>query len=173
MQDTYLRAVASDAGLWQPLALGSWPGAEPACTQHYAGDWHALYMARAAMPHGFPLAADRVHAVTSAQRAQRQREQASGGSSVQGGLPAVAFEDVMRQVFSAGLACASSRAVRQAPEWRGLKADLAWWAAERPEVSGGRGGAALRAGAGRAAGGAPGPVLHCTQPPTHNNNCQH
>ena len=126
-QDKYLRAVAADAGLWQPLALSRWPGAAPTCAEAYGGDWHALFLARAPLPHAFPLAADRVRAVTNAQRHQRQQEVAeepgpshhtgwgsSGGSTPSGstggrpGLPALAFEDVMRQTFSAGLACSRS-----------------------------------------------------------------
>ncbi|KAI7838672.1 hypothetical protein COHA_007475 [Chlorella ohadii] len=161
LQDKYLRAVAADAGLWQPLALARWPGAAPTCAEAYAGDWHALFLARAPLPHGFPLAADRVRAVTDAQRQQRQQEAAaaaaaaaaeeqgivsdrsgsgatssSSGSRVCGGpgLPALAFEDVMRQTFSAGLACSRDRSVRRTPEWRRLKEDLTWWATERPEV---------------------------------------
>lgn len=117
-QDQYLRQVAADASLWAPLALGRWPGAD--ADAGYDGNWHALFLARAYMPHAFPLAADRVRAVTAVQRQQRQAEQhaapaavgapsatssSSSGSSGAGAMPALAFEDVMRQAFSVGLAC--------------------------------------------------------------------
>ncbi|PRW60310.1 F-box SKIP31-like isoform X1 [Chlorella sorokiniana] len=150
LQDKYLRAVAGDAGLWQPLALARWPGAAATCIEAYSSDWHALYLARAPLPHAVPLAADRVRAVTDAQRRQRQQEVAaaalaadeqfpcSGSSGSHAGsrpgLPALAFEDVMRQTFSAGLACSRDRSVRRTAEWRRLKEDLTWWASERPEV---------------------------------------
>lgn len=123
-QDTYLRRVASDPSLWQPLALARWPGAWVAVEDLYAGDWHALFLARTHMPVAFPLAADRVSSVTAAQQAQqKQQEQTGGGGAAAcaaaaglvgksgaGGppstvLPAVAFEDVMRQMFSVGQAC--------------------------------------------------------------------
>lgn len=123
-QDKYLRAVASDPGLWHPLALARWPGAD--AEAGHSGDWHKLYQARASQPHAFPLAADRVRAVTAAQQRRRQAEQreaavgavdaavsaatapagtSSASSSGVGGLPALAFEDVMHQAYSAGLAC--------------------------------------------------------------------
>lgn len=127
LQDTYVRQVASDRTLWEPLALARWPGAD--AERQYAGNWHRLYLVRAPLNHTFPLAADRVRAVTAAQQ-QRHAEQqqvqrgagsrgessaAAAGAGGQGGhsgraasvaaLPHLAFEDVMRQTFNAGLAC--------------------------------------------------------------------
>ncbi|KAL4447424.1 hypothetical protein ABPG75_004643 [Micractinium tetrahymenae] len=152
MQDTYLRRVASDPSLWQPLAQARWPGAEAAAEGLYGGDWHALFLARARMPLAFQLAADRVHAVTAAQQARARQQQGQGAAAASAGaaaapaagsaerapggaLPAMAFEDVMRQVFSVGLACGiRDRSVRRSAEWRRLKQDASWWAAHRPEV---------------------------------------
>ncbi len=106
------------------MAQARWPGAEAAAEGLYLGDWHALFLARTRMPVAFPMAADRVHAVTGVQqaRAQRQQQGGKGGAAaavadmpavsfigrVPGGtLPALAFEDVMRQVFSVGMACST------------------------------------------------------------------
>ncbi|KAL4427458.1 hypothetical protein ABPG77_000747 [Micractinium sp. CCAP 211/92] len=149
VQDTYLRRVASDPSLWQPLAQARWPGAEAAAEGLHLGDWHALFLARTRMPVAFPMAADRVHAVTGVQqaRAQRQQQGGKGGAAAAvadmpavsftgqvpgGALPALAFEDVMRQVFSVGMACSTDRSVRRSREWSRLKHDLGWWAAEQP-----------------------------------------
>lgn len=149
VQDTYLRRVASEPLLWQPLAQARWPGAEAAAEGMYGGDWHALYLARTCMPVAFPLAADRVRAVTAVQQA-RQRQQIEDGvdgtaaaaalagscarQAAGGPLPAMAFEDVMRQVFAVGLACSKDRSVRRSAEWRQLKQDLGWWADHRPDI---------------------------------------
>ncbi|KAL4856779.1 Propionyl-CoA carboxylase alpha chain [Chlorella vulgaris] len=142
MQDTYLRQVAADTSMWEPLSLARWPGAD--AERHYGGDWHSLYMARAPLPLGFPLAADRIHTITAVQqqgavgvgpagtRVQAASSGGGGGSFTL--LPQLAFEDVMRQTFIAGLACAKDKAVRRTSEWRGLKQDLTWWATERPVV---------------------------------------
>ena len=102
LQDSYLRTVASDSALWEPLALARWPGAHAA--QH-GGDWHRLYCARAPLPHAFPLAADRIRSVTAVQQQRLQQQQQPGAAVPRGALPQVAFEDVMRQTFLAGVAC--------------------------------------------------------------------
>lgn len=75
------------------------------------------------MPTAFPLAVDRVCALTAAQQRRWQAEQqqgkaASGGSGAAapssgtggaaaraGNLPALAFEEICRQTYEAGLAC--------------------------------------------------------------------
>ena len=105
--------MAAATELWEPLARARWPGADPA--RQYGGDWHALFVARAPMPHAFPLAADRVRAVTAAQQAQARQGGAgpargmgarveSVGGAPAGGLAHLAFDDVMLQTFAAGLA---------------------------------------------------------------------
>lgn len=150
-----MREVASEPLLWEPLALARWPGAD--AEEGYAGDWHALYTARAPQPLALPLAADRARTVTTSQRRQQEQRTAataaaiaecsSSGAEAEGparappacggsssSLAQLAFEDVMRQVFSAGMACTSSRALRRTAEFRGMKRDLTWWATERPEV---------------------------------------
>ena len=167
--------MAADELLWRTHALARWPGAD-AAELGYGDDWRRLYAARALMPHAFPLAADRVRAISAAQRS-RQAAAGAGGSAAGaakggGGLPQLALEEVMRQVHAialacgrceagaalglVGAACGSLRAVaarskahtaataphccsnrvqlRRTAEWRRLKADLAWWAAERAPV---------------------------------------
>lgn len=116
LQDTYLRQVAADTSMWEPLSLARWPGAD--AERHYGGDWHSLYMARAPVPLGFPLAADRINTVTAVQQQQQgvvgvgpagtrvQAASSGGGGGSFTLLPQLAFEDVMRQTFIAGLACA-------------------------------------------------------------------
>ena len=99
-QDVYLRYAAGDSALWEPLALCRWPGASAAATAHYASNMHRLYLARAPLPHAFPLAADRIRTVTAA-----QQQQQAGTQPAAAALPQLAFEDVMRQTFAAGLAC--------------------------------------------------------------------
>jgi uncharacterized iron-regulated membrane protein len=109
--------MATDSLLWEPLALARWPGAD--ARLHHDGYWHRLFVARAPMPHAYPLACDRIRTVTSVQQ-QRQAEQeveerpaagaqkagvaaGSGGSAAP--LPQLAFEEVMHQTFTVGLAC--------------------------------------------------------------------
>jgi hypothetical protein len=75
-------------------------------------------MARAPLPLGLPLAADRIHTVTAVQQQQQgavgvgpagtrvQASSSGGGGGSFTLLPQLAFEDVMRQTFIAGMACA-------------------------------------------------------------------
>ena len=51
------------------------------------------------------LAADRIRSVTAVQQQRLQQQQQPGAAVPRGALPQVAFEDVMRQTFLAGVAC--------------------------------------------------------------------
>lgn len=116
MQGRYLRAVAQDSYLWEAHCLARWPGAE---AQLYVGDWCQLYCARSAQPAQLPQATDKVRALTAAaaQRAveQQAQQQAAAASAASGGaqqtqrqrgeaLAGLAFEEVMRCLFTVGLA---------------------------------------------------------------------
>jgi len=102
LQAQDLRSSAEDSDLWEPHCLSRWPGAT---AQLYSGSWCRVYQARARMPATFPLAADKIHALTAAAKdeAQQQRGQRAVPQQRDAVLQ-LAFDELMSSLSALGMA---------------------------------------------------------------------
>jgi hypothetical protein len=125
----------------------------------YAGDWRALYASRASMPHTVAANMDRIHALTlraanpavklNSRTVSAEPVRTSSGGAVPHSpsknvygfstrsftrIPGMIFEEVAQLVYSVGMALVGAPEHRAGPDYRRLRADLAWWLAAKPEA---------------------------------------